>query len=56
MAYARLFSWDCDVDGHVNKVVCCSYFDTVVSHNLLDAGVLDPGTRPGDRPRGRDSL
>jgi acyl-CoA thioester hydrolase len=32
---------DNDVYGHVNNVVYYSYFDTVVNHYLLDAGVLD---------------
>jgi acyl-CoA thioester hydrolase len=37
---------DNDVYGHVNNVVYYSYFDTVVNHYLLDAGVLDFGHGP----------
>ncbi len=32
---------DNDAYGHVNNVVCYSYFDTVVNEYLIRAGVLD---------------
>jgi acyl-CoA thioester hydrolase len=32
---------DKDAYGHVNNVVYYSYFDTVVNHYLIEAGVLD---------------
>ncbi|MEM7744140.1 MAG: thioesterase family protein [Pseudomonadota bacterium] len=37
---------DNDVYGHVNNVVYYSFFDTVVSGHLLEAGVIQPGVSP----------
>ena len=38
---------DNDVYGHVNNVTYYSYFDTAVTHYLIEAGGLDMHRDPG---------
>ena len=37
---------DNDLYGHVNNATYYSFFDTVVSGHLVDAGFIDPGKSP----------